>query len=238
VSNTSRLPSAPDLARLRADGITVLDEPTGKALIASIGITTPAGVIAASPSAAAEAAASLGGRCMLKAVSTNQPHKSEAGGVAGPFDDPADVQAAATVMARASFTPNLAFLVEPWIAGDAEVIMGLNFTSAFGPTLMFGVGGIWVEEYRDVAHRLAPVSLDEAKAMISSRRAVRTLTGGRGGKSTQIADLANAIRLFSRLATDRAILEHVAEIEINPAIVSAGAPVTAVDCTVVLHKPC
>jgi succinyl-CoA synthetase beta subunit len=223
---------------MRADGITVLDEPTGKALLNSIGITTPLGVIAASPSTAAEAAASLGQRCMLKAVSTNQPHKSESGGVAGPFDNPADVQAAATVMARASSTPNVAFLVEPWIAGDAEVIMGLTFTSAFGPTLMFGVGGIWVEEYRDVAHRLAPVSLDEAKAMICSRRAVRTLTGGRGGKSIQIENLADTIRRFSQLATDPAILEHVAEIEINPAIVSAEFPLTAVDCTVVLRTPC
>lgn len=230
------MPAAPDLAAARAAGIRVLDEPAGKAILRGVGIATPEGRVVNSPAAAVEAAAAIGYPCMVKVVATDEPHKSEHGGVAGPFDHPEDLLAAAIRMASLTAVSDAQLLVEPWIAGDAELIMGLTFNSAFGPTLTFGVGGIWVEEYRDVAHRLAPVSHEEATAMILSRRAVRTFTGGRGGKSISIAELAEVIRCFSQLSTDPQIQAHVAEIEVNPLIVGAGAPPTAVDCTVVLRN--
>ena len=228
-------PSPPDLAALRTQSVTVLDEPAGKDFLRSVGIEVPSGVVVQSAQDAALAAEQVGLPCVVKLAAHDLPHKSDIGGVAGPLDSMVDVEEAAARMLASAPPTTQGLLVEPWVRGTAEVFMGLSMDTAYGPVVVFGAGGVWVEEFQDVAYRLAPVDAREALEMIRSRRATRFLDGKHGTSPVAFDQLASVLERFSRLALDPRVRAHVREIEVNPLIVrSDGAPV-AVDCTVVLR---
>lgn len=115
--------------------------------------------------------------------------------------------------------------------------MGLSMNTQYGPVVVFGAGGIWVEEYQDVAYRVAPVDDHEALQMIISRKASRFLGGKHGTSAIALDQIASVVHRFSRLALDQGVRDHVQEIEVNPLIVRADGVPTAVDCTVVLREP-
>lgn len=231
---TDAQPPSPDLATLRAENVTILDEPSAKAFLRTAGLEVPSGVVAATPVAAADVSG-VDLPCMVKLVAPDLPHKSDLGGVAGPLHAWHDVEAAARRMLESAPAGARGVLVEPWVPGAAELIMSLSVSTPFGPILLFGLGGIWVEEYHDISYRLAPVTEPEAREMIRSRRAARLLEGARGTSPIAIDELAAAMSRFSELALRRDVRDHIAEIEINPLILGADGTPTAVDCTVTLR---
>jgi len=115
------------------------------------------------------------------------------------------------------------------------VLVGVQRDPSFGPIVVFGMGGIYVEALRDVTFRLAPMRPLSAQRMIESVRGYSLLKGVRGEAPSDIAALAEVIERVSQLAVDR---PEIAELDLNPLIVCpAGQGVVAVDARVVLVPP-
>ncbi|MDD5758928.1 MAG: acetate--CoA ligase family protein [Desulfobulbaceae bacterium] len=116
--------------------------------------------------------------------------------------------------------------VEKMLDHGLEVIMGMHRDPQFGPMLMFGLGGIYVEVMKDVAFNLAPITFDEAMTMLTSTKSYQILIGARGENAVDMASLAHCLQKISQLATD---FPQIAELEINPLIVGeiGSEPVVA-----------
>jgi acetate---CoA ligase (ADP-forming) len=221
------------LRGLRAAGASVADEPSGKDLLRALGIGAPDGRVVDGPEAAAEAAGALGGPVAVKLVARDLPHKSDAGAVAGPLRSAAEVREAAARIGRAG---GEGLLVERWQEGGVACFAGLALHTAFGPVVSFGLGGIWVEILRDVAHRLAPVSEAEALEMARSLRGAPLLLGARGRAPVDLAALAASVSRLSTLARDPDALDLIAELDVNPLLAPDDGPPVALDATVVLRR--
>lgn len=228
------------VSRLRAlasAGVGVVDEPTGKDLLRVLGVLVPEGRAVASPDEATAAGGELGWPVGLKIVVPGLVHKSDVGGVAGPLCSPGAVrQAAAVMLNRLDGT----LRVEAWAADGVDCFVGLSLRGPLGPVVSVGLGGIWVEALRDVAHRAAPVSPQEAEEALTSLRGVALLRGGRGHATVDLVALAESVALISRLALVPEVREVVSEMDVNPLrLCASGAPI-ALDCTIVLapSPPC
>lgn len=178
--------------------------------------------------------------CALKVVSTDIPHKTEAGGVALGVADAASlrdraVRMAATVEAYAPGARIEGFQVQPMTRGLAEVLVGLTRDPAVGPVVSVGMGGVLAELYHDVSIRPAPVSLRQANEMLDEVKGLAQLRGYRNLPLGDLGALADAVVKVSNLAR----LEHpaIAEAEINPLMVlPVGNGVRAIDGLVVLRR--
>jgi acetyltransferase len=218
------------LRELMASGETVVDEPTGKAMLAAAGLAVPRGRTAATPEQAQAVASELGVPVAIKAVADGVSHKTEIGGVAGPLS-PAEVPAAASELQGRLPGP---LLVEEWLDRGVQCFLGISLDGPFGPLVSFGVGGLWVELVRDVAHRLAPVSTAEAEEMVRSLRAVALLDGYRGASGGGTEVLAATIARMSQLAVTPELRGVVSDIDVNPLLHRPDADPVALDCTIVL----
>jgi acetate---CoA ligase (ADP-forming) len=174
---------------------------------------------------------------VVKALSAELAHKSDAGGVVLNVAD-----GAALVAACQRIRNNVAahghtigrVLVQPMISGVGEVLVGYRVDPDVGPLIMVAMGGLFTEIYRDRSLRLAPVDLAAAHEMITEVRGLATLKGFRGKPKGDLDALAQAIVSLSRLAGDSAVIEA----EINPLIVcAAGEGVVAVDAVMRLGGP-
>ena len=170
-----------------------------------------------------------------KILSPDIAHKTEVGGVALNIPDAAALRATAAAMrarvAQAAPDARLTgVLVQPMAKGLAEAILGFRRDPEVGPVVLLGAGGVLSELHRDIALRLAPVDIDEARAMIAEVRALTPLTGWRNLPRGDLDALAQAVVAVSRLAA----LDAVREAEINPLIIHAeGAGVTVADAWIV-----
>jgi acetate---CoA ligase (ADP-forming) len=169
---------------------------------------------------------------VVKALSAELTHKSDAGGVMLNVADGAALVAACRHIRDSVATRGLAItrvLVQPMISGVGEVLIGYRVDPDVGPLIMVAMGGILTEIYRDRSLRLAPVDLAAAHEMIAEVSGLVTLKGFRGKPKGDLDALARAIVSLSRLADDPAVIEA----EINPLIVRAtGEGVVAVDAVV------
>ncbi|HXZ98662.1 MAG TPA: acetate--CoA ligase family protein, partial [Candidatus Acidoferrum sp.] len=135
--------------------------------------------VASDPDAAAEAARRLGYPVALKALATELVHKSDVGGVAlGLADGVAIRREAEAMLIRIAHPARL--MVQRMVSGGLEVILGGKRDRGFGPVVMFGLGGVFVEVFDDVAFRVAPLSRIDAQEMIEEIRGKRLLEGARG----------------------------------------------------------
>ena len=171
---------------------------------------------------------------VVKALSAEIAHKTEAGGVVlNVADGDALLAAIKQISASVAQTmPNISVarvLVQPMVSGLGEALVGYRVDPAAGPLVMVAAGGILAEIYRDRSLRLAPVDLTIAREMIAEVRAFKALAGFRGRPKGDLDALAQAIVALSQLAADPSI----AEAEINPLIVRADG-VVAVDALVKL----
>jgi acyl-CoA synthetase (NDP forming) len=171
---------------------------------------------------------------VVKALSAELAHKTEAGGVVlnvanGDALLAAIKQIRANVAQRRPNTRVLRVLVQPMVAGIGEALVGYRVDPDAGPLVMVAAGGILTEIYRDRSLRLAPVDLAIAKEMIGEVRAFKALAGFRGRPKGDLDALAEAIVSMSRLAEEPSITEA----EINPLIVRSDG-VVAVDALVKL----
>jgi len=178
---------------------------------------------------------------VLKAVAPGLIHKTEAGGVVTDLRTPEELFAAARQMrsalekARAGNQPGLSFLVQEYVRGGREVIVGMIHDPSFGPLIMFGLGGIYVEALKDVTFRIPPLTDLDAQEMVRQIRGYRLLEGVRGEPPVSFDDLAQVLQRFSQLVED---LPQVEEIEVNPLMAFPdAADFRAVDARVRVAKP-
>ena len=219
-------------AHLAAAGPT-LTEREAKRIVALYGIPVVADHLVHTAAEAAQAATTLGFPVVLKGEHPDIAHKTEAGLVALDLRDPAAVETAATIMlaTAAAHRPGFAGLVvQPMVPRGLEIMVGAKIDPQFGPLVVVGLGGIFVELLRDTALALAPVGTDEARAMLASLQASSVLDGFRGSAPVDRDRLADIVARFSELAADLA--DDVSELEINP-LIAAGDRIVAVDALIV-----
>ena len=221
------------IARARAAGRTHLEQSEALELCAAYGIPVAGARVAHSADEAARAAAAVGFPVVMKVVSPDIIHKSDVGGVVLGIDDEAGARAAYEAMTRdvAARVPNAAIrgaLVQHMVTGGIETIVGVSRDRVFGPLVMFGLGGIYVEALRDVVFRVAPVGALDAHDMVDGIRGAPILAGMRGRPVVDRAALADVLGRVSQLATDFAEIE---ELDLNP-LLAFETGVVAVDARV------
>jgi acetyltransferase len=164
-------------------------------------------------------------------------HKSEAGGVVVGVASREDAQATydRIVASAVDYAPDAdiqGVLVVKMAPAGQEVILGMNRYPGFGPLLMFGFGGIFVEVFKDVTFRLAPIGRNEARRMLHAVRAVKLLKGFRGLPAADTGAIEQALVRLSDLA-----LQHpeIVELDINPMLAHPeGQGATVADCRMIL----
>lgn len=230
-------PDLPEMSRVSwRDDIFAGGERAAKQLVEQIGIPVVNDVLAASAPEAAEAARSFGGKVVLKVASADIAHKSDVGGVMlGLEGRDAVARAFDTILANARKAMPQAkidgVLVSPMISGGVETIVGMKRDPVFGPAVMFGLGGIFVEIFHDTALRVAPFSVATAHEMIRAVKSYPLLSGARGRPVADVDALADALSCLSVFAHAQG--EAFDSIEINPLIVlPRGQGVIAVDALV------
>ncbi len=208
------------VAKNLANGPGWLPQGEAERLLRCYGIPTIRSIAAASAAEAGRAAAEIGGRVVLKAVTPGLLHKTEAGAVkldlAGKRQVKKEAETMiATLVAEGFQSPS--FVVQPMAAKGAEMLVGITSDPVFGPLIACGAGGTLVELLRDVSIRLTPLSLKDAEEMVSGLKTFPLLKGYRGSPALDVAALEDVILRVSALASD---LPEVTELDLNPVILS------------------
>jgi acyl-CoA synthetase (NDP forming) len=195
--------------------------------------------LCADADAAANSAAAIGYPVVLKIVSADILHKTEIGGVALNLADAAAVRAAfaqvtARAMAAAPDAEIAGCLVAPMVSGGVEAILGVQNDPVFGPVVMFGLGGIFVEVLEDVTFRAAPFDVAEARRMIREIKAYKILQGVRGQPPGDVEALAQALSDLSLFAAAHG--GRIESLDLNPFLVlPMGQGVMALDAVLELR---
>jgi acetyltransferase len=158
----------------------------------------------------------IGYPSVLKVDAADVIHKTEAGGVVLDLKDEKELKAAFEKMARKFARVKPDFVLQEYLKGGKEVIMGIKRNEGLKPTIMFGLGGIFVEILKDVQFRLAPLSQKDASDMIHSIKGSPVLSGVRGEKPADMDCLGDILQRLSTLAVD---FPEIDEMDLNPVIV-------------------
>ncbi len=227
---------SPDVAAAGDPGTGPFTEAAALELLSGAGVPTMPTRIATTPEEAATAAAELGFPVVMKILSPDIIHKTDVGGVRLNLASAEAVRAAAEDMlaAVAARVPDARLegvLLAPMISGGVETILGVHVDPIFGPAVMFGLGGIFVEVLKDVTFRIAPFDTDEALRMIDEIRGRPMLDGVRGAPPADIPALAEALAALSRFAA--AHRERLLSVDLNPFVVlPEGQGAMALDAVV------
>ena len=218
-------------------GKTHIGELEGIELLKCYGFNVLPNALAETEDEAAAIAEETGYPVVLKVVSAQILHKSDAGGVVLGLDNQQDVKRAfEDIMTRAAeYNPDAEIkgaLVQKMAPAGSEVILGLNRYPIFGPLLMVGIGGIFVEVFQDVVFRLAPIGRNEARRMIRQIKGYRLFQGFRGRPPADVEIIEKSMVSLSNLATNH---PEIVELDINPLLVhNRGEGATAADCRIIL----
>jgi acyl-CoA synthetase (NDP forming) len=218
-----------------------LSEHQSKALLDLYGIPVTREMVATSASDAVRFAEEIGFPVVLKVDSPDIMHKSEASVIrlgVGSKEELIQVYDALieNALKYNSKARVSGILVQEMIQGGSEVMIGMSQDPQFGPTIVFGLGGIFVEILKDISMRVAPLSPADAEQMVKEIKGYPILKGMRGKKRSDIEAIVDVLLKVSRLAKDWE--NTITEIDINPLIVmEAGRGVKAVDALVVLKQP-
>jgi acyl-CoA synthetase (NDP forming) len=222
--------------KVRKEGRKFLLEPEAKTVCAGYGIPVTDFKVAKNGTEAVKFAQKIGYPVVLKIVSPDIIHKSDVGGVVVNLNDANDVQNAYkqitnNVKKHKANAKIVGMLVQEMAPQSTEVIVGATKDPQFGPTLMFGLGGIFVEILKDVTFRIAPVTEDEAREMITAVKAYPLLKGYR---NTPPADIEAIVKIL--LNTSRLVMEHqeIKELDLNPIMVYEKGAKT-VDARIILE---
>ncbi len=216
----------------RRTGRTTLGERESREVISAYGFRLPQNVLARTVDEAVGAAQKMGFPVAMKIVSPDILHKTDVGGVRLNLQDAEAVAHgfAAIDTSVHRFFPTAAIqgiAVQEMVVGGKEVILGMTRDPSFGPLLMFGLGGIYVEVLKDVAFRVAPIGPDEAESMIREIRSSPLLRGVRGEKPSDLSAVVDALCRLSQLCAD---FPEILEMDINPLLVKPeGEGAVAID---------
>ena len=230
------------IAQARAQRRASLDEQAGKALLASYGVAVPRALTVKNAGEAEAACARLKPPLVVKIISPDILHKSDAGGVKVGLKSAAEVKDAIAAMAA---SPQIkaarveGYLLEEMAPAGQEIVIGGLRDPQFGPLVMVGLGGIFVEVLADVSFRICPITRLDAEEMIDELKGAAILKGARGRKPASRAAIVDALL---KIGGDNGLLmqhmQHrgdIVEADINPLIVSEAGAVAA-DARFILSK--
>ncbi len=226
------------LDQVLAEGRTALSAPEAKQVADVYGIPTPGEALATSAEDVRTAAAEVGFPVVLKIVSPDILHKTDAGGVVVGVEDAEAAAAAYDEIVRnaKAYDPDATITgvqVQQMLPSGPEVqevIIGSVTDETFGKMVAFGLGGVLVEVLKDVTFRLAPTSPDEARSMVDGIAATEILNGVRGAQGVDKDALAEIISRLSDLVSD---FPEIAEVDLNP-VFAAPDGATAVDVRIIV----
>lgn len=225
------------LENVRNSGRRNLVEEEGYEVLAAYGFTTPKTVLANSEEECVSAVNSIGYPVVMKIASQDIIHKSDAGGVKVGLTNEEQVRTAFnTILQNAkTYKPDAnikGVLVQEMVGSGKEIILGAKQDPIFGPLVMFGLGGIYVEILRDVVFRLAPIDEHEASQMVHSIKTLKLLKGVRGEKPSDLGAIVDSLQRLSQLVTE---FPEIEEFDINPLLVlQEGKGVRTVDVRISL----
>lgn len=219
-----------------ADKRKSLLETEAKAVCREYSIPTPQFELAKNEEEAAKFADAIGYPVVLKIVSPDIVHKSDVGGVMVNLKDAKEVRDAygkilINVKKHDAKAKIVGVLVQEMAPASTEVIVGSTKDPQFGPAIMFGLGGVFVEVLKDVTFRIAPITEDEAHEMIEKVKAYPLLRGYRGSPPVDLDAIVNIL-----LATSKLVMEHqeIKELDLNPIMVYEKGAKT-VDARIILE---
>ena len=216
-----RVPVKKLFKKVRNDKRVNLLETESRELLQEYGISLPEAILALNPDEAIEGAKKIGYPLAMKVVSPDIIHKSDAGGIRLGLNSDRDVKKAfrdifknaEKVTAKEKI---LGTLISPMAAPGQECIIGMVHDSQFGPVIMFGLGGIFVEVLKDVSFRVAPLATEDIEEMIREIKGYKILTGVRGEKPKDIEAIKEILARLSQIAIDN---PEIQEVDLNPVIV-------------------
>src|SRR5437879_1027372 len=217
------------LDTVKAERRTALTAPEGEVVCEAYGIAVPKEGVATSAADAAKIATAMGFPVVLKIVSPDILHKTEAGGVLVGVKSAEDAQKGYdTIIANAKKSNGkanvLGVQVQEMLTGGQEVIIGAVTDPVFGKVVAFGLGGVLVEVLKDVTFRLAPATEADALSMLDGIAAAEILRGVRGGEAANRGALAKIITSVSRLVSD---FPEIHEIDLNPVFARKDGAIAA-----------
>ncbi len=223
--------------KVKAEGRLTMGDAEARTIVEAYGIPIPKSRLCETAEEAVAYADVIGFPVVMKIASPDILHKTDIGGVRLNIQSAADVRDSFDLLTfRASrYMPDADIwgcLVQQQVHGGKEVIVGMNRDPQFGPLVMLGLGGIYVEAIKDVAFRVAPFSRQEAAEMMQEMRSYKLLLGVRGEARADLSALEDALLRVSQLVTD---FHEIVEMDINPLIVfEKGKGAMGIDMRLVL----
>jgi acyl-CoA synthetase (NDP forming) len=221
------------IEQAKSEKRTALTEAESKEVLKKYGIPVVQEKVVRTWEEAEKTAEKIGYPVVLKGLGSRLTHKTEKGLVKLNLKSKEDVRSAAQYIKEAAGSDLEGFLVQPMLEGKREFVAGLFRDKQFGPTIMFGLGGIFTEAIGDVVFRLAPFDEKEAGNMIDGLLAQKLLGAFRGEKAPDKSALIKTLVGLSRIGME---IPEIKEIDINPLLISAEGKVTAVDALIVLGE--
>jgi acetyltransferase len=220
-------------------GQTEIGEYKAREIISAYGFEVPGSVIANNVFDAEFIAEKIGYPIVMKIASPDILHKSDIGGVRVGLNNKTEVREAFLEMTERAkrFFPEAdiwGISLQEMIQGGKEVILGMARDPQFGPVMMFGLGGIYVEVLKDVSFRIAALSVEDSWEMIRGIRSLPMLQGARGEKPIDIETIVESLLRLSQLVTD---FPEIFEIDINPLkVFPKGRSPVALDARLAIRK--
>src|SRR5579872_1262193 len=215
----------------------VITEDLSKAVLKKYGIKVPGYALVNNVKEATRAAKKLGFPLVMKVVSPQILHKTDVGGVKVGLQNEKEVKKAFTDMySRLSKKKGVhlkGILLEKMVPQGVELIVGLQNDPQFGPVIMVGLGGVLTEIFKDVAFRMLPITIDDAKSMLADLKGAKILQGYRGSKPVDLNMLAKTIVQIGKVGVDNA--NYFDSIDFNPIVVYPKS-YYVVDAKIILRK--
>ena len=221
--------------KIKGDGRVTLTEYDSKKILAAYNFPVTKEKLARDEEEAVNFAKEIGYPVVLKIISPDITHKTDVGGVKVDVKSPGEVKTAYSelmgIKDKIKDADIHGVLIQEMAPKGNEVILGMTQDPQFGPVLMFGLGGVFVEVLKDVSFRIPPLTRFDAEDMIKEIKAYPILEGARGGVSSDLDALVDCILKLSDLSVD--LSDYIKEMDINPLFATEKGAV-AVDSLVIL----
>ncbi|HJU35172.1 MAG TPA: acetate--CoA ligase family protein [Nitrososphaera sp.] len=224
---------------VRKHGRANLLEEEGYEVLQAYGFPTPQNILCTTEQEGIDAARQIGYPLVMKIVSPDIIHKSDAGGVKVGVKTDDELKSAFRAITEnalkyKSDAKIKGVLVQEMVKSAKETILGASQDPTFGPVIMFGLGGIYVEVLKDVVFRVAPIDEQEAINMVESIKTIKLLKGVRGEKPSDLKAIADSLQRLSQLVVD---FPEIKEFDINPLLVlEEGKGARVVDARIILNQ--
>ncbi|ABL87663.1 acetyl-CoA synthetase (ADP-forming) beta subunit [Pyrobaculum islandicum DSM 4184] len=227
------------VAKALAEARNKLREDEALALLKAYGIPTPDFALARDEEEAVKLAEQIGYPVAVKIVSPQIVHKTDVGGVILGVSNEREVREACVqikeIIKKVPYAELEGVLIQKMVPKGVELIIGTVYDEIFGHVILFGLGGIYTEVYKDVSMRIVPITEEDAWEMIREVKAYRILTGYRGMPPRDVAAVVDILVKFSRLVQEN---PEIREADLNPVIaLEEGKGAYVVDARFILKMP-